>query len=122
MAEYLTREEGHPYPYGVAEAMLLSLEAVRADSQATLCSAVMEIMSVLSVAGLRRTLLYIAGQAGMLAVGTSEVEVSAEVVDSALAQLAERSLLTFSVEGETVIAHRLIMRVVREGLAKRKLF
>ena len=119
--EYLIREEGQEYPYGVAKAILLSLEAIRAGSQATLCIAVMEITSVLSVAGLHRTLLYSAGQAGMLAGGTSEVEISTRAVDSALAQLAERSLLTFSVEGETVVAHRLVMRVVREGLAKRKL-
>ena len=30
-----------------------------------------------------------------------------------------RSLLTFSLDGQTVIAHRLVMRVVRDGLSRR---
>ncbi len=43
---------------------------------------------------------------------------TADRVDGALARLAERSLLSFSLDGETVIVHRLVMRVVREGLAR----
>ena len=34
VAQYLTREPGLPYPHGVAEAVLLSLEAVRAGDRA----------------------------------------------------------------------------------------
>ena len=34
-----------------------------------------------------------------------------------LARLAGASLLTFSVDGSTVTAHRLVMRVIRENLA-----
>ena len=41
----------------------------------------------------------------------------AEVVDRALARLAGASLLTFSVDGSSVSAHRLVMRVIREQLA-----
>ena len=40
------------------------------------------------------------------------------VVDGALARLAERSLLAFSLDGQAVIAHELVMRVVRDGLAR----
>jgi tetratricopeptide (TPR) repeat protein len=43
--------------------------------------------------------------------------VPAELVDTALARLAERSLLTFSLDGETVIAHHVVARVVRDVLA-----
>ena len=64
--EYLIRERGQPYPHGVAEAVLLSLEAVRAGEQGNVCDAVMEIMAVLSAAGVRRELLYDAGKAGAL--------------------------------------------------------
>ena len=39
-------------------------------------------------------------------------------MDRALAQLAERSLLTFSLDGQTIIAHRLVTQVVRDGLAR----
>ena len=41
-------------------------------------------------------------------------------MDRALAQLAERSLLTFSLDGQTIIAHPLVTRVVRDGLARQK--
>ena len=40
-----------------------------------------------------------------------------EVADRALARLAGASLLTFSVDGSAVTAHRLVMRVIRENLA-----
>ena len=39
------------------------------------------------------------------------------MVDEALGRLAERSLLAFSVDGQAVIAHRLVLRVVRDSLA-----
>ena len=44
--------------------------------------------------------------------------VGPEVVDEALGRLAGSSLLTFSVDGGTVTAHRLVMRVIRERLAR----
>ena len=116
--DYLIREAGQPYPHGVAEAVLLSLDAVRAGDPGGLCTGVMEMMAVLSVAGVRRELLQEAGQAGVLSGGGDEM-VAAGVVDGALARLAERSLLTFSLDGQAVIAHRLVMRVVRDGLARR---
>ena len=40
------------------------------------------------------------------------------MVDEALGRLAGSSLLTFSVDGGTVTAHRLVMRVIRERLAR----
>jgi hypothetical protein len=77
-------------------------------------------MAVLSAAGVGRELLHAAGQAGVLAAGRLRraAKVSASVVDGALAQLAERSLLTFSLDGQAVTAHRLVLRVIREGLAR----
>ena len=118
VAQYLTRDEGQPYPYGVAEAVLLSLAAVRAGDQGGVRAGVMEMMAVLSAAGVRRDLLQDAGQAGLLPGGEGGAVLSAGVVDAALARLAERSLLTFSLDGQAVIAHRLVMRVVRDGLAR----
>jgi len=115
--EYLTRDVGQPYPYGVAQAVLLSLDAVRAADQAEVCTGVMQIMAVLSAAGVRRELLQEAGQAGVLPAGEPGA-VAAGVVDGALARLAERSLLTFSLDGQAVIVHRLVLRVVRDGLAR----
>ena len=63
----LTGDDGQPYPPGVAQAVLLSLQAVRAADRTGVCTRVMEIMAVLSAAGVRRELLHAAGQAGVLA-------------------------------------------------------
>ena len=113
----LTREAGQPYPHGVAEAIMLSLDSARAGDRAGVGTGIMEITSVLSAAGVRRELLHDAGRAGVLESGSDRAEVPADLVDGALARLAERSLVTFSVDGGTVIAHHLVMRVVRDGLA-----
>jgi tetratricopeptide (TPR) repeat protein len=78
----------------------------------------MEMVAVLSAAGVRRGLLHDAGGAGVLASVEHGMDVSPLLVDRALGQLAERSLLTFSLDGETVIVHRLVMRVFRDVLAR----
>jgi tetratricopeptide (TPR) repeat protein len=114
--EHLLVEEGQPYPPGVAKAVLLSLDAVRAGNQGGVCTGVMEIMAVLSAAGVRRELLHAAGQAGMLVGGH---RVAAAPVDWALAKLAQRSLVNFSLDGQTIIAHCLVTRMVRDRLADR---
>jgi len=54
----------------------------------------------------RRDLLYDAGQAGVL--GGPGTVVTAVAVDEVLARLAERSLLTFSLNDQAVFAHRLV--------------
>ena len=116
VAEYLTRGAGQPYPHGVAEAVLLSLETVRAGDRSGACAGVMEVASVLSAAGVRRDLLHAAGQAGVLG-GGSGTGLGAAAVDAALGRLAEGSLLAFSLDGQAVITHRLVLRVVRDRLA-----
>jgi tetratricopeptide (TPR) repeat protein len=113
----MTREAGQPYPHGVAEAIILSLDSARAGDRAGVDTGIMEITSVLSAGGVRRELLHDAGRAGVLVAGGDRAEVPADRVDAALARLAERSLLTFSLDGETLIAHPLVTRVVRDALA-----
>jgi tetratricopeptide (TPR) repeat protein len=113
----MTGEAGQPYPHGVAEAIILSLDSARAGDRAGVDTGIMEITSVLSAGGVRRELLHDAGRAGVLVAGGDRAEVPADRVDAALARLAERSLLTFSLDGETVIAHPLVTRVVRDALA-----
>jgi Tetratricopeptide repeat len=124
VGEYLARQEGQSYPHGVAEAVLLSLETVRAGDRTGVCIRVMEIVAVLSAAGVRRDMLHDAGQAGVLAAGRRgrAARTSAAVVDGALGRLAERSLLSFSLDGQAVTAHRLVLRVIREGLARQGRF
>jgi tetratricopeptide (TPR) repeat protein len=113
----LAADEGQPYPPGVAEAIILALDSVRAGDGAGVGPGIMEITSVLSGGGVRRQLLHDAGRAGVLTAGPGRADVPADLVDAALARLAERSLLTFSLDGGTVTAHHLVMRVVRDGLA-----
>ena len=116
---HLAREEGQSCPPGVARAVMLSLDSARAGDQAGVGTGIMEMMAVLSAAGVRRELLCDAGRAGVLAFGGQRAAVPADRVEGALARLAERSLLTFSLDGETVVGHPLVMRVVRDALARR---
>jgi tetratricopeptide (TPR) repeat protein len=107
--------EGQPYPRIVAEVVLLSLEAARAGDPAGVGGRVLEVMAVLSAAGVRRDLLHAAGQAGLLAGGR---RMAAAQVDQAVDRLVGWSLVSVSLDGQMVIAHHLVTRVVRDGLAR----
>ena len=115
---FLTGDDGQPYPRGVARAVPLSLAAIRAADKTGMSTRIIEIMAVLSAAGVRRELLHVVGRAGVLASGGHRVE--AALVDRVLEWLSDRSLLTFSLDGQTVIVHRLVAQVVRDGLVRRR--
>ena len=108
--------EAGQYPHGLASAILLSLDNVQSDDESGTCGAVMDLMSVLSPAGVPRQLLHVAGQCYVL--GTTRQHAGPEEVDQALARLAGSSMLTFTADGGRVASHRLVTRVVRERLAK----
>ena len=107
-----------PYPQGVAQAVLLSLDTLRADDRSGVCTALMAMMAVLSTGGVRKDLLQAAGQAGLLV--SSGQRVATALVDRALDHLADWSLLSFSLDGQTIIVHRLVSRVIRGELSRRK--
>ena len=107
--DYLTRSAVEPYPHGVAEAIVLALDAAASDDRTGLCRGLVNVVAVLAEAGVSRQLLYAAGQQGLLQPGAGT-----EQVDTALGRLASSSLLTFSMDDSTVAAHRLTMRVARE--------
>jgi tetratricopeptide (TPR) repeat protein len=115
--ELLRPVDASQYLHGAAAAVLLSLESVRAGDDTGLCTAVMELLAVLSAAGVRRALVQEAARQGVLERDGQPDELSPAVVDRALARLAGASLLTFSVDGSSVSAHRLVTRVIREQLA-----
>ncbi len=117
--ELLIPVEAGQYPRGVAAAVLLSLEDIRAADDNGVCTSVMELVAVLSSGGVRRTLMREAGHQGVLGRNGRAGELAPEVVDRALARLAGASLLTFSVDGSSISAHRLVIRLVREQLAAR---
>ncbi|HEY6278171.1 MAG TPA: tetratricopeptide repeat protein [Streptosporangiaceae bacterium] len=117
VADLLPPVAAGQYPQGVAAAVLLSLEAVRAGDDGGACGAVMDLLAVLSAAGVPRTLVHAAGEVGLPGRDEPLPGVGSEVVDRALARLAGASLLTFSLDGSAVSAHRLVIRVIRENLA-----
>jgi hypothetical protein len=84
-----------PYPPGVAAAVRLSLEAAWAADPLGACSGVMDIMSVLSPAVVRRDLLHTAGNAGTLLGGRRRM--AALLVDQALYRLYYRCVMWFCV-------------------------
>ena len=119
MTDLLVAEEAGDYPIGVPAAVLLSLDAVRAWDPAGACNAVMELTAVLSPAGIGRELVYAAAAAGLPGRDGPLPPMAAEAVDAALARLTGASLLTFSLDGTNVSAHRLVMRIIRETLPGR---
>jgi hypothetical protein len=116
--ESLIQGDGQRELDGVARAVLLSLKATHAADQTGLCIRVMEVLAVMPAAGVRRELLHTAGYAGALTAGDHRVTTA--LVDQALEQLAEQSLLTVSLDGQTVIAHRLVTLAVRDEMARRR--
>ena len=109
-------EDEEPSPPGVAEAVLLAMEAASLADRLGVSIAVMELVAMLSPAVVHRDLLHSAGQAGTLLGGGRRV--GASMVDQALERLNERSLLGFSLDGQAVSVHRLAARVIRAGLAQ----
>ena len=110
-------DDEQPSSPGVAEAVMLSLEAASAADPLSVCTGVMELMAMLSPAAVRRDLLRAAGQAGTLLGGGRRV--AAPLVDQALERLNERSLLGFSLNGQDVSMYYLVAGVVRGWLARR---
>jgi tetratricopeptide (TPR) repeat protein len=117
VADLLVAEEAGQYPRGVAAAVLLSLDHVRAGAGGDACTAVMDLLAVLSATGVVRSLVHAAGGAGLPGRDGRLAALAPEEVDRVLARLAGTSLLTFSLDGSAVTAHRLVMRVIRENLA-----
>ena len=117
VAELLAAEEAGQYSRGVAAAVLLSLDSVRAGEDGGACAAVMNLLAVLSAAGVRRSLIHAAAGASLPGRDEPVPALAPETADRVLARLGGVSLLTFSLDGSMVTAHRLVMRVIRENLA-----
>ena len=116
--DHLVREdeEEQSSPPGVAETVLLAMEAASYADRLGVSIGLMELVAMLSPAVVHRDLLRSAGQAGTLLGGGRRV--GASMVDQALERLNERSLLGFSLDGQAVSVHRLAAQVIRAGLAR----
>ena len=115
VGDLLRPEEAGQYPRGVAAAVLLSVNAVQDDDDTGAAMAVLELLAVLSPAGVPRAVVRAAGRRGALGAR----ELADEVTDRVLGRLARVSLLAFSVDGTQVAVHRLVMRIIRERAAAR---
>ena len=113
VAGYLRRSEGDSYPYRLAEAIELSLRAAEAGDPSGVCGRLMGLVAVLAETGVPRRILHLAAEAGILGDGRA----GAAEADAGVGDLADASLLGFTVDGGAVVAHRLVMRVARERLA-----
>jgi len=109
LAEYLGRVEGDAYPYKTAEAIVLSLLSVGDADPSGRAGAVMGLVSVLAETGISRRLLHLAATSD-----DSAADQAAEI-DAAAGVLADASLVGFS-RDDALVAHRLVMRAVREQL------
>ncbi|MFK0288062.1 FxSxx-COOH system tetratricopeptide repeat protein [Streptomyces sp. NPDC090499] len=90
LSDHLPSLSGDAYPFGTAEAILLSV--LEAEASHVAARHTLELMAVLAPSGVPRELLD----------------------DAALADLADTSLISFSDDNSTVHMHRLIQRVLRE--------
>jgi tetratricopeptide (TPR) repeat protein len=116
--DLLKRAIGEPYPHSAAEAIVLALDAVEEGDPTGLCRGLINVVALLSTAGVARALLHAAGQRGLFQPPGTEMPAGPDSVDEALGRLASASLLTFSTDDATVAAHRLTMRVAVERQAR----
>ncbi|MEU4835240.1 tetratricopeptide repeat protein [Streptosporangium sp. NPDC023615] len=105
LSEYLP-QAGDGYPQGAAQAILLSIE--QAEDTIAGARELLELLAVLSEAGVPRAILY----------GTTNPDdlgpVDTAELDQLLADLADSSLISFNDDGTTILMHRLTSRVLRE--------
>jgi tetratricopeptide (TPR) repeat protein len=116
--DFLKRAAGDTYPYGVAKAIVTALDAAADGDPTGLCRGLMNVVALLSAAGVSRALLYAAGQQRLLQYPGDEKAAGPQSIDEALGRLASASLLTFSTDRSTVAVHRLTMRVAVERQAQ----
>jgi tetratricopeptide (TPR) repeat protein len=124
IAQYLARVEGDAYRYRVAEAIVLSLRAVEDADSSGRCAEVMSLVSVLAETGMSRRLLHAAARdvpvsRRLLHAAARNVPgvgpAGAAAIDAMAGRLVDASLVGFSLD-DSLVAHRLVMRVVREQL------
>jgi tetratricopeptide (TPR) repeat protein len=112
VAKVLRRGAGDPYPKGVAEAILLSVQVAEDTDESGLAQRLLALIALLAPTGVPRTLVQ-----QILCVDDGSADTSAVArVDELLARLVGFSLLVWGESGKSVIVHRLVARVIRERL------
>src|SRR5271154_5585261 len=102
---YLKRQPGEDSPRGAAETIILSLEQAERDGKLT--RLLLLALSVLSPDGVSRDLLYAAESTGVFnfwpRLARHGIRADPARVDSVLENLAEASLVTYSLDGKAVM-------------------
>lgn len=110
----LPRGTGDPYPKGTAEAIVLSVQAAVDADPAQLADRVLPVIAVLSPSGAQRSVLHHIVTTTAANQDDVTTDAAAARVDDVLARLVGLSLLAWDESGTSVIAHRLVARVIRD--------
>jgi hypothetical protein len=109
----LPRTPGDPYPHGVAQAILLSLDDLATADPHGHARRLLDHLAVLAPIGADTTLLH---HLAVAPAGHTDPNQVAEPVnlDACVSVLAGRSLTVATVDVDRTVVHRLVQRVVRE--------
>jgi hypothetical protein len=101
----MPRPEGDSYPRSIAAALMMNVDAVVTADLSGLCGTVIGTIALLSAEGVPRNLLH----------GIAEpAHLSTDAIEHALEQCVDGSVLSWSFNGDAVIMHRLMARVLWE--------
>jgi tetratricopeptide (TPR) repeat protein len=115
----LTHTSQDPCPRSVTSAIALAVQTALSSDPTELASHLIDLVALLAPAGINRGLLQTAAQVSHgprsgIHRRIRAVNASPSDVNAALAHLHAASLITFSLDGTTVAAHRLTARIIRE--------
>ncbi|MEV7011177.1 tetratricopeptide repeat-containing protein [Streptosporangium sp. NPDC051022] len=115
LAEMLPPVPAEGYPHGAAQAVLLSLAQIGSGGRVRLERSLLEVLALLSPAGVPRSWLHRI---------TAHPELAGKVkgdgatrVDAAIGVLADASLIVVSADGSSVGMHRFIQRVIGDSIS-----
>jgi tetratricopeptide (TPR) repeat protein len=113
-AALLPRSPGDPYPHGLAETVLLSLDDLTRADPGGHARRLLDRLAVLAPTGADTTLIHHLIRPGRDNTVPYQEESEGIEVDALLAVLAGRSLTVPTEEADRTVVHRLVQRVVRE--------
>ncbi|MFF5001938.1 FxSxx-COOH system tetratricopeptide repeat protein [Streptomyces phaeochromogenes] len=105
VGEVMRRAPGEPYPRGAAEALHLAIGQAEAGESTSTVRRVVEFISLLSPSGVSREDLHAVLR-----------EPDPTEIDTAVGRLTEASVVTLSLDGGTILMHRLVQRIVRDRM------
>ncbi|MGJ6969246.1 tetratricopeptide repeat protein [Streptosporangium sp. G11] len=116
--DFLKPIPGESYPHGAAQAVTISLGQIGGRRKAKLERAILDLLSVLSPAGVPRSWLHMAGELGLLGRSHRKGKSSAVQIDALVGMLADASLVVLSMDGQVIGMHRFIQRVIQDANRK----